>query len=558
MIDRTVKRLLETGEITPVHLQFALEEQHITNESIIKILLKKGYVTEARIKDALEIYEEEDIDIRTIQINPGVLKMLPSHLIKNNKVFPLKFENNIFVLGMVDPKDLIAKDNVGMFLGKSISLQRLKISEEDYTFLLNKYNHTINDSKEKEHEEIVEHVEEKNEHITDEISKPDKTIAAIESIPIERIFNKVLENALNKKANQITVEPGFELVKIRFKIDDTFYEEARLPRKMYPGFLNYLKQLCNINERDENYYSGHFKHSTNDKKEINFVVNGVKTIHGDKLILRPGYQVPDLKNLFYYKELYQYIDQVTSKNRGLILVIGNAGTGKSTTLYSILQHKISTKYQLMTLETSVKYIFENYISQVEVNNKKDDSLSDLIYEVSKHNPDVLMVQEIKDDAWASLIEELALSGMLILTGMRAYNVLSAFKRLKRMSFPNFASIQCIINQKLLKKLCPYCKVKSSLSEQQLNAIGLKEDQIPAVYKADPKGCSKCFGGYHDLIGIFEVVKMTREMIKLLNNDEHQSEEMTKALSGSCIMTFKEYATMLLMDGIICYEELNKI
>ncbi|RYX97941.1 hypothetical protein EON78_05325, partial [bacterium] len=251
-------------------------------------------------------------------------------------------------------------------------------------------------------------------------------------------------------------------------------------------------------------------------------------------------------------------NKVTEKNRGLILVIGNAGSGKSTTLYSILQHKISTKYQLMTIENPVKYIFDNYISQVQIKKDKPDAIKDLVYEVSKHNPDVLMVQEIKDEMWSALIEELALSGMLVLTGMRAYNVLSAFKRLKRIEFPNFASIQCVINQKLLKKLCPYCKIKSVLNEEQVKFLGYKTDQITAVYKADHNGCSKCYGGYHELIGIFEVVKMSREIINLLNKDEHQGEEITKALGSACIMTFKEYASRLLMDGIICYDELNKI
>lgn len=562
MIDRTVKRLLETGEITPLHLQVALEEQHITNESIIKILLKKGFITEARIKDTLEIYEEEDINIKTIEINPGVLKMLPYHLIKNNKVFPLKFENNNFVLGMTDPKDLLAKDAVSMFLGKTISLQRFKISPEDHEFLLNKYSHSINENK-----EVIETIIEPDKSEDKEV---DTISTSSDNVPIEKLVAKILDNAIYKRAVQISAEPNDDNIKIRFKIDDTFYEEARFPRKMYQNFINYIKQLCKIDITEHDYYSGHFKflHSPrneeksdklSDKKEISFVVNSIKTVQGDKLILRPGYQIPDLKNLFYYKEIYEYIKQVISKNRGLILVIGNAGSGKSTTLYSILKNKISTKYQLMTIEDNIKYIFDNYVSQIQIKkDKNNNSITDLVYEVSRHNPDVLMVQDIKDEEWSAKIEELALSGMLVLTGMRAYNVLSAFKRLKYINFPNFASIQCIVNQKLLKKLCPYCKIKSTLTPQQLLYLGVKFEQIPAVYTADLKGCNKCYGGFSGLIGIFEVVKMTREIITLLNTGDHQGEEMTKAINSSCIITFKDYSTRLLMDGIISYEELNKI
>ncbi|MBC7475661.1 MAG: Flp pilus assembly complex ATPase component TadA, partial [Candidatus Sericytochromatia bacterium] len=438
MIDRTVRRLLETGDITPEHLQYALEEQLITNQSIVKIIVNRGYITEARIKDALEIYEYEDIDARSIDISSAVIKMLPLHLIRNNHVFPLKFENNQFVLGMVDPKDLITKDTVSMFLGKTIVLQRFKISEEDYQYLLSKYVHLFAENKETDVIITETNSNESHSHDSKEEAKADPIL----SIPIEKIISRVLDNALKKRASQITVEPGYENIRIRFKIDDTYYEEARLPRKMYDNFLNYVKQLGGIQNNDKSFhYSGHFKYTdTHDKKEINIVLNGIKTIQGDKLILRPGYPIPDLKSLFYYPELYNYLNKVTGKNKGLILVIGSAGSGKSTTLYSLLQHKISTKHQLMTIESPVKYVFENYVSQVEIKNDKDVELSELVYEVSKHNPDILMVQEIKNEVWSSLIEELALSGMLVLTGMRAYNVLSAFKKLKRMSFPNFASI----------------------------------------------------------------------------------------------------------------------
>lgn len=560
MIDRTVRRLLETGDITPEHLQYALEEQLITNQSIIKILVNKGYITEARIKDALEIYEHEDINVRELEIAPGVIKMLPPHLIKNNKVFPLKFENNQFVLGMVEPKDLIAKDTVIMFLGKSVALQRFKISEEEHDYLLNKYSHLFGDStKDKDLDTpINEHTVVTDETTSHPVESKDESVL---SIPVEKIVNRVLDNAIKKRASQITVEPSFENIRIRFKIDDTFYEEARLPRKMYQSFLSHMKHLCNIPENEEKHlhFRGHFKYTeSNEKKEINFVMNGVRTVQGDKLILRPGYPIPDLKSLFYYPELYNYLDKVTVRNKGLILVIGTAGSGKSTTLYSILQHKISTRHQLMTIEDTVKYVFENYVSQVELKSEKMSSLQELVYEVSKHNPDVLMVQEIKDENWSGMIEELALSGMLVLTGMRAYNVLSAFKRLKRMSFPNFASIQCIINQKLVRQLCPYCKIKSVLEPDELVALGYRAEHPPTAYKADHKGCTKCYGGYNGLIGVFEVVKMTRDIINLLNKNEHQGEEITKAVTTACIMPFKEYGKRLMMDGIISFEELNKI
>jgi type IV pilus assembly protein PilB len=548
MIDKNVIRLIQAGDINQQQLQAALEEQVVTNESIINILVKKGYITESRIKDTLELVELDNINVRELQISPGVLKMLPVHIIRNNKVFPLKFENNKFVLAMIDPKDLITRDTVGIVLGKSITLQRFKITEEDYYFLTNKYIHILGDLKEKDSAEMSGLDESGSD------SKDDST-----TNQVDRFITKLFNGALQKKVSLITVEPSTDHVRIRFKIDDTFYEEARLPKKMYPNFLVQIKNLSGLEGEDKSfYYGGNFKFTDQEKKEINFVINCLKTINGDKLVIRPGYPIPDLNNLFYYPEIYEYINKITDNNKGMILVIGGAGSGKSTTLYSLLQHKISNRYQLMTIEDPIKYIFENYVSQIQLKSEKIPSLTELISEVVKHNPDVLMVQEIKDELWCNLIEEFALSGMLVLTSMRAYNTISALKRLKRMNYPNFASIQCIINQKLLKKLCPFCRINYPPSQDELQLIKSESAQVPVIYQADPSGCTKCFGGYKGLIGVFEIIKVNRDLVDLFANNEYFGANVGKLIGECCIMTFKEYGKSLLVDGIVSFDEMKKL
>lgn len=539
MVDRTVKILVETGEISQQQLQIALEEQARTSESLSRILVNKGFITEAKIKDVIELYNFEDINVRSIQISPDVLRMIPIHIIRNNKVFPLKFENNKFVLGMVNPRDLITKDTISLFLGKNIGLLKYKITDQDYFFLLDKYKHFTGDTKDNLHSE--ENYEGK------------------ENESVEKLISRVINSALRKKASQIVIEPSSEHIRIRFKIDNIFYEETRLPRKLYQNFLNHLKKMSGLESEEKSfYYCGNFKFSDSDNKEINIVVNGIKSINGDKLILRPGYPIPDLKKLFYYSELYDYINRITSKNKGLILVIGDSGSGKMTTMYSILQHKISNRNQLMTIEDPIRYIFENFVTQIMVKTERISSLSDLVYEVSQHNPDVIMVQEIKNEEWSALIEELALSGMLVLTSMTAYNSLSALKRLKRMNFPNFASIQSIINQKLVRRLCTHCRVKTTPTSSELHALGYKLEQIPQAYESDPGGCNHCYGGYRGLIGVFEIIKMNREIIHYLQTNQFLGDDLGKLLGVSCIMTFRDYGVRLIADGITSIEELNKI
>ncbi|MFN4150262.1 MAG: ATPase, T2SS/T4P/T4SS family, partial [Candidatus Sericytochromatia bacterium] len=304
MLDKTIKRLLETGLITPQHLQFALDEQLRTNESILKILIDNSIISEARVKDAMEIYELEDIKITEINISPSVIKMLPLHIIKINKVFPVKFENNVFVLAMVDPKDLMAKDTVSIFLGKGISIQRYKITEDELDFLINKFSNLIAKDRDSEIIKLEEESSENKESYLEE--------------SINKLINKMLASSINKKASQISIEPGSEDIRIRFKIYDSFFEEARIPKKIYPQFLLNLKQKATLEgEEKNNYYSGNFKFISPDRKENNFVINGIKTINGEKVTLRASYPIPDLKNLLYHHDSFDYVEKLISKNKGL-------------------------------------------------------------------------------------------------------------------------------------------------------------------------------------------------------------------------------------------------
>jgi type IV pilus assembly protein PilB len=142
--------------------------------------------------------------------------------------------------------------------------------------------------------------------------------------------------------------------------------------------------------------------------------------------------------------------------------------------------------------------------------------------------------------------------------MTAYNIISAMKKLKRMKFPNFSSVNSIIHQKLLKMLCPYCKVQYTPSSDEIHKAGLTYDKIQTAFDSDPSGCNKCYGGYSGLVGAFEVTPVTREMIRILNKDYFVVEDFVEELNKSVIMNFSDYGFRLLKDGIISFEEFNKL
>lgn len=537
MLDKAVKKLLESGDITPHDLQIVLEEQLRTNQSITKILVDKGFTTEAKIKDALESYDLEDIKIREIYIHPNVIKMIPDHVIKNNKVFPLKFENNSLILAMVDPKDLLTKDSVSIFLGRSTSFQSCVITKDDHDFLVNKF---INSSRDRYENQETQINQKENEAYSD--------------ASINKLINRMFEGAIRKKATHITIEPGIENVKIRFKIDNSFYEEGRLPKKVYSTFLTQIKETASIDNTKKHNYSGNFKFTDSEKKDFNIVIDSIHSITGEKLIIRIGSKIPELKKLLYSDHAYDEIKKVIDKNKGLVFVVGESGAGKTTTLYSMLQSRISNRYQIMTIEENVQYVFDNYVTQVKID--KSTPVKDIVYESLRHNPDILMFEETKDTCWSSLIEDLALSGMLVLTSFRSYNVISAIKRLKAMNFPNFSSINAIINQKLVKKLCEECKIKINLNDEQKKHFYLTDKMVLDTYSADMRGCHKCIGGYKGLVGVFEIVKLNKEFIDFVSIDHYS--ELAKRFDSFCVTTFKKHGSELFADGIISFEELSSL
>ncbi|MFN8671164.1 MAG: ATPase, T2SS/T4P/T4SS family [Candidatus Sericytochromatia bacterium] len=538
MLDKAVKKLMESGEVTPHDLQVALEEQLRTNKNLTLILIEKGLTTEARIKDILESYDLEDIDIKDIYIHPNVIKMLPEHIIKNNKVFPLKFENNALILAMVNVKDLLTKDSVSMVLGKSTALQTCAISKEEHEYLIKKFLKTG-----------AEKVE------SNELSITQKDVSDVNSeSSINRLIGKMIESAIKKFAGQISIEPALEDVRIRFKIDDAFYEEARLSKKIYTQFINQIRQAFAIDPAKKHNFSGNYRFFDSNKREFNILLDSLNTINGEKLILRIGYPIPDIEKLFYTDKAYLEIYKSIEKNKGLVLVVGDSGSGKTTTLYSILKSKISNKHQLMTIEENIQYIFDTYVSQTKLD--KNTSLKELVYDMIKHNPNVIMFEESKDPSWALLIEELALSGMLVLTSFRSYNVVSALKRMKALGFPNFSSIQSIINQKLLKCLCDNCKIRVESSDELKKALALSDDAFITPYEPDIRGCNYCLGGYKGMIATFEIVRVNKELVDLINKDDFT--EVAKKFNSFCITTFKEHAKHLFADGIIPLSVLKEV
>lgn len=538
MLDKAVKKLLESGELTPHNLQTALEEQLRTKKNLTAIIVEKGFTTESRIKDILESYDIGDINIKEIYIHPNVIKMIPDNIIKNNKVFPLKFENNSLILSMVDTKDLLTKDSVGIILGRSTSLQTCKITKDEHDFLVKKF---IKNSPERiENQELLISPKESNE-VNSEFA-------------ITKLISKMLDTAIKKSAGQITIEPGFENVRIRFKIDDAFYEEGRISKKIYVQFINQIRQLFTIDPSKKHNFSGNYKFTDSDKREFNVLLDSLNTINGEKIIIRIGYPIIGMRNLFYTEKAYEEIQKSIEKNKGLVLVIGDSGSGKTTTLYSILQNKISNRYQLMTIEENVQYIFDNYISQTKID--KNSPLKELVYELIRQNPDVIMFEEVKDVSWAHLIEELALSGMLVLTSFRSYNVISAIKRLKSLGFPNFSSIQSIVNQKLIKKLCNNCKIEIEQTEEHKKFLNLDEENLIYAYEPDIRGCNHCLGGYKGMVAIFEIIRVNKDFIDFINQDKYS--ELAINFDSFCITTFKKHASYLFSDGIISFEQLKSL
>jgi type IV pilus assembly protein PilB len=565
--------LLNANLITEGQLKKAVEIQKETRESLGMILIKQGYISEASIKDALELqYGLRYVNLRKIKVAPEVLKMVPENLIRQHQIIPIQFANNRLTLAMVDPTNLIAIDDV-RFLLKGVAVQPVIITEDEYFhFLETQFKVEVDQMQANSLDDLLSSFADEDldveEGETDDGTKQSAHDLEREAndAPIIKLANTILTNALGnaRKVSDIHIEPQATAIIVRYRQDGVLHKQMELPLKILPALVSRFKIMSNLDIAEKRLpqdgrISVKFK-----GKEIDFRVSSLPSKFGEKICMRildkTNTGVP-LDKLFIFENDYKLVMEMVSRPFGIIFVTGPTGSGKTTTLYSILANRNTPDVNISTAEDPIEYDCAG-ITQCQARPEIGYTFARILKAFLRQDPDIMLIGETRDKELAKIAIEAALTGHLVFTSLHTNDAPGAMMRLDEMGVEGFLTAAAtigVIAQRLVRKICPDCRIEYTPDQATIDFVSLKYDptQPLKMFKHNPDGCAKCVKGYSGRMGVYEIMKMTdavREVVARGGN----ATMIRYAAKQSGMVQLKDYALKLALQGYTDIDEVIRV
>lgn len=572
--------LSKEGYITSAQLKNALNYQKANPLRLGSILIKLGYIDEESIVNVLSrIYNYPAVVISKSSPDPDALKIISYEVAKKYMVFPLKFEGENLVVTMAEPTDTTAVEN----LQKEIQ-QGLKVgvsSEQDIVEAYRKY-YKISDEEYnkyglKEEEETVpltvvddfgSLVSEAAGEIEmqsiqeDEDTGMDQYLAS--DAPIIKLVNGILIKAINDGVSDIHIEPFEKALQVRYRLDGSLYKSMNLPLGIKNALTSRLKILSGLDIAERRVpQDGRIKMRLGKKKTVDFRVSTLPTLFGESVVMRILDQSAlnvDLTKMGFEQKTYETLNRCIARPYGLLLVTGPTGSGKTTTLYSVLNKLNTEDTKILTAEDPVEFNFRG-INQVHVKAEVGMTFAAALRSFLRQDPDIIMVGEIRDLETAEIAIKAAMTGHLVFSTLHTNDCPSTIGRLVDIGIPSYmlsSAVTMILSQRLSRRLCQKCKaLVNKTDHDELESMGFSKKEIPNLKIYGPKGCSTCTGtGYKGRIGLYELMEVTDEVAKAINANVPE-DQLRKTAIQEGMNTLRDAGLTKIREGLTSVEEILK-
>lgn len=551
--------LIDVKLLTEDQLERALTGQKKTGLRLGEYLIQQGIVREDQLIDILS--KQLKIDKYSpdkFPTDPDVAGMIPLDVCQKNKVLPLKRKKNLLIVAMCDPMDINTLDMVESIT--NMEVEPVVSSEREMNQLI-RLMYGMQSG-------FVKELEEMNEveiNIETEVADHQDIEVQVSSLqnqaeepPIVRLVNSIISQAVREGASDIHISPEAHTVQLRFRIDGKLHEVPSPPKHMILPIISRIKILANMDIAVSRMpQDGRFTVKM-ENKEINIRVSSLPTIYGENLVLRlldMGAAVYTLDRLGMSEEDMEKIKSVIARPYGMILSTGPTGSGKSTSLYSILKKINQPDINIITLEDPVEYRMAK-VRQIQLNRKAGMTFAGGLRSILRQDPDVIMVGEIRDAETAGISTQAALTGHKVLSTVHTNDAAGAITRLTDMGIEPFLVSSVLLvsfAQRLIRTNCPYCTESYKPPEEALAVWGL--DKVENANFQRGRGCPQCLNtGYRGRTGIFEVL-VNDETIQQMILEGRTAQEITKkARRAGKLRTLKDDAASKVARGITTLEE----
>ena len=598
-------QLVQKGFIDGDKMQKALAESRKTGRSLVDVLesatgkqlppdllrqYKKHHLFELKILYGVESVDPEiETDkFADNQMEELIDSLIPLDICRRYRLIPIRKEDGekpALLVAMVDPENLEAQDDLNRILRpKGIKLKRQVITQEDYQGLIDKFldEQVKKESAKKQEVEVSLdldnfdfNLEETDEEVADDLGAANEAQQA----PIITLVNKILAKALQEGVSDIHVEPQEESLKVRYRKDGVLQQPFDpMPKKIIPAVVARFKIMAELDIAEKRLpQDGKIRRMFQGRK-VDFRVNTLPSRYGEKVVLRildnSATQL-GLDKLISHEPTLEIVRDMAKRPFGLILVTGPTGSGKSTSLYSVLAERNSPDINISTAEDPIEYSLDG-ITQVQVIREKGMNFASILRAFLRQDPDVILVGETRDSETAKTAIEAALTGHLVLTTLHTNDAAGAIARLDEMGVEPFmisGALVGVLAQRLMRRVCSECRIAYNPTKAELARFGLSanaEDEVTffkantldaegiAQAKANNSICGKCGGvGYKGRVGVYEVMRNS-ERLQALVNEGANTDRIKETAVEEGMITILAYSLNLVKEGHTTLEEVERV
>ena len=545
--------IVDLGYVSDERARQAIEEARTAAMPPEALLLQQGAITADQLSRAIaERYGLEHVDLSAFHVDMAAANLISVSTARRYRALPVGFVNpETLLVAMADPTNVLAVDDIQMATG--LDCRVAVTADEDIDALIGRLN-TLQSA-------VSEAVVEGEAEAEAELAEVSDIEVGAEDAPVVKLVYSILGQAVGEGASDVHFEPGEDEMRVRFRIDGVLREAAHVPKRMINAVVSRVKIMSDLNIAEKRVPQDGRVSVTVENRRVDLRVTTLPTQRGEGATIR----ILDKENAQHTLDelgmdgsARERFEGSFRQAYGAVLVTGPTGSGKSTTLYAALQDMNQVEKNIITIEDPVEYRL-NGINQINVNRKAGLDFATGLRSILRADPDIVMVGEIRDAETARIAVEAALTGHMMLTTLHTNDAPGAIARLTKMGIEAFltaSAVDCVVAQRLARKLCPHCKRRTIVRPEVLSEAEIRVGGELEAY--EPLGCGRCNqSGYKGRIGIFSVMAMS-ERIKEMTVSQASEAEIATVAREEGMLTLREDGLTKIRSGMTSLEEILRV
>ncbi len=548
--------LLDAGLITKEQLGYALQAQKQTKNRLGQELIEENVITEQQMIDVLQMQLGiEFVDLSVTVPDAQLAELLPWNIAKKYGVTPVRLHGNTLYLAMSDPLNFVAQEEVKTATRKRV-VPMITTSEAIERANASLYgNEGAN--------RAIEDMKREMAGGMTAVSSVDSVLDVGESAaPTVRLVNSIIERAAVENASDIHLDPSESEVRVRMRIDGIMCTVMSVPKALQSSVLARLKIMGGMDITERRMPQDGRTGVRMRERNLDLRMSTLPTIYGEKFVIRlldkDGQRLTEEALGLTGDDLKKY-HSLLNRPSGVVLIAGPTGSGKSSTMYTMIRRLNEEKVNLITLEDPVEYNIDG-VNQVQINDKTGMTFASGLRSILRQDPDIIGIGEIRDGETAEIAMRAAITGHLVLSTIHTNDALATIERLRDIGVPNYliaSALNGVISQRLVRRVCPECRESYQPSPEQLHELGLKDGTELQFFRG--KGCPNCFNtGYRGRTAVFEILILSREFRAAVARGADRAELQAIIRKEGRFQSLAENCRRRVLDGTTTIEEVRRV